>query len=246
MSILVNRKSYAETVEGRRRFLSRLKVVLIVFLAFQIVSGLFLSAYSVASGAMEPTLSPRDHILLTPLVYGPLTILGKLPAPVRPERGDIVLADPPYASRSGFFKGFLDSVVSFVTFQRFSLAGPGFGSALEGPFIERVIALPGDVVMMEDFVFKVRPSGQAHFLTEFELSSLRYDIGKPLLPEGWKAGLPLSGTMAPRSLGKDEYFLAGDNRGASSDSRLWGPVGSDRLRGKVFLRYWPFKGFGRP
>lgn len=246
MSIFAHRKSYSETVEGRRRLLSRLKVLLIVFLAFEFVAGLFLSASAVSSSAMEPSLSPGDRILSSPLVYGPLTILGKLPAPIKPERGDLILADPPYAARPGFFRALLESLVRFVTFQQLSLPEPGYSPALMGPFVERVVALPGDEITMEDFVFKVRPAGQAHFLTEFELSALRYDITKPKLPEGWTDSLPLSGSMAPRTLGKDEYFLAGDNRGASSDSRLWGPVGLDRFRGRIFLRYWPFKGFGRP
>ena len=40
-------------------------------------------------------------------------------------------------------------------------------------------------------------------------------------------------------LGPDEYFVSGDNRPHSSDSRFWGPITKDEIVGRVFLRYWP-------
>lgn len=42
-----------------------------------------------------------------------------------------------------------------------------------------------------------------------------------------------------RNLGPDEYFVFGDNRGASSDSRVFGPIKRKVIRGRVFLVYWP-------
>ena len=38
---------------------------------------------------------------------------------------------------------------------------------------------------------------------------------------------------------EDHYFMMGDNRGASDDSRFWGPVPRDWIIGKAFLTYWP-------
>jgi signal peptidase I len=245
MSILSNRKSYAETVEGRRRFLSRLAVLLIVFLAFEFVAGLFLTSFSLSSKAMEPSLSAGDYVLASPLVYGPSTFLGKIPSPVKPARGDLVLVDPPYIDRPSFGPAFADALLRFLSFQRFSLLARR-GSSVQGPFVERVIALPGDTVEMEDFVFRVKAAGSQHFLGEFELSDQRYDVRRPARPEGWSDADPLSSSMPALVLGNDEYFLASDNRGLSSDSRLWGPVGLSRFRAKVLLRYWPFRHFGLP
>lgn len=44
----------------------------------------------------------------------------------------------------------------------------------------------------------------------------------------------------------DHYFMMGDNRGASSDSRFWGPVPGDWIVGEAILRYWPPGRFGSP
>jgi signal peptidase I len=46
--------------------------------------------------------------------------------------------------------------------------------------------------------------------------------------------LPKTITIPP-----DHYFMMGDNRGASDDSRYWGPVPRDWLIGKAFATYWP-------
>jgi signal peptidase I len=45
--------------------------------------------------------------------------------------------------------------------------------------------------------------------------------------------------MAPITLGPLSYFVLGDNRSNSNDSRAFGPVTLDRILGRVWLRYWP-------
>ncbi len=240
------RRSYAEAVENRRKTFSRLVMLIFFFMAFEIISGLFLTAYSTGSTSMSPTILPSDLLVASPLAFGPRTPFGKMPGFSRPERGDLVLVQPPYAESPGFLRSLANSFLRFVTFQRYSPFGAGRSSPLAGPLLERVVGLPGDTITMEDFVFKAKAAGDEHFLTEFELSSRRYDISKSPLPAGWRDGFPLSGSMAPRSLGPDEYFLAGDARSGSSDSRVWGPVHADRFIARVLVRYWPPSRFGLP
>jgi len=46
-------------------------------------------------------------------------------------------------------------------------------------------------------------------------------------------------------LANDEYFVLGDNRYASYDSRRWGPVSKKDIIGRVFLRAWPLVAFAK-
>ncbi len=246
MTLSSRRRSFAETVEWRRRLLGRIKTFFLLFLGFELLTGLFLGAYAIGSSTMAPSLLPGERLIASPLPFGPSTMFGKLPAPARPERGDLVLARPPLALRPRSALAFADALVRFVTLQRVSLVARGGEASEAGPFIVRVIALPGDSIEMRDFVFRVRPAGSEHYLTEFELSKSRYDIRKPELPSGWRESFPLSGSMPMRTLGSEEYFVACDDRGATADSRLWGPVSRERFEARVLLRYWPLTRFGLP
>jgi len=49
--------------------------------------------------------------------------------------------------------------------------------------------------------------------------------------------------MAPMTLGPLAYFVLGDNRSNSNDSRSFGPVSLDQILGRVWLRYWPLDEF---
>lgn len=93
-------------------------------------------------------------------------------------------------------------------------------------FIKRVIGLPGETVEVNEegiFVYNDNyPEGQ-----KLEESSYR-----PTLT-------PIFGS-ARYILGDDEYFVMGDNRGASSDSRHWGSLPRDYIVGRVWIRAWPF------
>ena len=48
----------------------------------------------------------------------------------------------------------------------------------------------------------------------------------------------------PIVLGAGEYFVSGDNRPYSSDSRAWGPIKKSHIVGKAFFRYWPASALG--
>ena len=88
-------------------------------------------------------------------------------------------------------------------------------------FVKRVIGLPGETVSMKG--------------GEVFIDGDRLD--EPYLMDRD------SDNMSPTLVPPDSYFVMGDNRDGSSDSRHWGPVPLDNIVGKVLLRYWPFSDF---
>ena len=75
--------------------------------------------------------------------------------------------------------------------------------------------------------------------SEKDLGTIPYDIQVKNPPEGWKDTYPLSGSLAPLALQPGEYFILGDNRALSNDSRSWGPISEERILGKAVFKYWP-------
>ena len=90
-------------------------------------------------------------------------------------------------------------------------------------FIKRVIGLPGDKVKIQDNTVYINGN----------------KLDESYLPPGTETILPLRG-YGDVTLTDDEYFLLGDNRGQSLDSRIFGPVKKDLIVGRTWIRGWPF------
>ncbi len=93
----------------------------------------------------------------------------------------------------------------------------------ERDFVKRIIGLPGETVVI----------GNGQVLID----------GQPLPPEDY-VEFPSGTNMEPTQLSSKEYFVMGDNRAGSSDSRSWGPLEAHHIIGKAWLVYFPFKDFG--
>lgn len=240
------RSSYSEQREHRRRLLNAVGLAFVLLIAYELVSATLVAPVAVASRSMAPGLEPGDLVLVSTLAYGgKLLPFGvRLPGAREPARGDIALVETPWSERPSALALVGDALIRLVTFQRVSLTGRSAGVA--DRVLKRIIALPGDRLYARDGVFYVKVPGASHFLTEFEVSGRVYELGATPLPEGWSDELPLSESFAELALGPDQYFLAGDDRVASADSRVWGPVGRESLLGNVSYRYWPFARFGKP
>ena len=85
-------------------------------------------------------------------------------------------------------------------------------------YIKRIIGLPGEEVSGKDGVVKV--NGEK--------------LPEEYLPEGLKYNGQYLFKLQP-----DQYFVMGDNRLQSYDSRSWGPLKRDKIVGEVRLRFWP-------
>jgi signal peptidase I len=91
-------------------------------------------------------------------------------------------------------------------------------------FIKRVVGLPDDMVEIRE--------GQVYVNGKF--------LPEPYVPPE-SADL---GTLSPTRIPKGEYFVMGDHRTSSNDSRIFGPVPRNFIYGKAVFAYWPVDHFG--
>lgn len=91
-------------------------------------------------------------------------------------------------------------------------------------FIKRIVAGPGDRLFIRNGLPVI--NGRALKPDGYEIT--------PCGPAGQGCDLPAPITIPPNT-----YFMMGDNRGQSDDSRFWGPLPSDWIIGKAFATYWP-------
>jgi len=105
-------------------------------------------------------------------------------------------------------------IVVFETPHEAESVCPGPG----GVFVKRLVGLPGDTVEIRDRQLYVN--------------------GQPY-PEPYLFGGEVGDDFGPETVPEGHYFMMGDNRYESCDSRQWGAVPRDNLIGPVFALYWP-------
>lgn len=91
-------------------------------------------------------------------------------------------------------------------------------------YIKRVIGVPGDRIEM--YKGEVYVNGM--------------DLNEPYVPEAYRDNYSMPRTVIPM----DKYFVMGDHRSSSNDSRAWGMVDRKNIYGKAVFVYWPFEKMG--
>ena len=132
-----------------------------------------------------------------------------------PRRGDIVVFDDPHQGAASDVAHHRNPIVRFIR---------GIGEAVgivqpsTDEFIKRVIGLPGDTV--ESKSGRVYVNGRVLF--------------EPYLPPG-----TITSDFPPTAVPAGYLWVMGDNRGNSSDSRVFGPIKRSTVVGRTILRVWP-------
>lgn len=229
----MDKNIYAISYKMRKELYSRIFSITGILLLFFLVVSLFLNFifFPVAnkSDSMSPDIPAGSCEFVSPLSR-------------TPSRGDVVLLQNYENSQSGAIKKFLKTLAFFVSlrkWQPFEEKSP-FGTQ---PVIRRVVALPGDTIYIDRYVVFVKPAGQSHFLTEFEVTQSKYNAKILVPPAGWDSDLGAKASISQITLAADEYFVLGDDRLSAADSRIWGPVKHKNIIGKVLLLYFPFSKF---
>ncbi|MFP5225320.1 MAG: signal peptidase I [Actinomycetota bacterium] len=165
---------------------------------------------------------PSESMLPTLQVDDRLMV-DKLVYRVRdPRRGEIIV----FIAEHGEEQSFAQRVKS-VFLEGFGVQRPG-----DVDFVKRIIGLPGETVELVDGTVFITPPGRERFALDEPYVSFtdQADHGPIVVPE-------------------DSYFVLGDNRPASADSRVRGPIPRSDIVGRARLRIWPLgrlSGFPTP
>lgn len=96
-------------------------------------------------------------------------------------------------------------------------------------YIKRIIGLPGETIEIDDGKIIIYKNGKTEVLDE----------------SNYLPGFLETPGDVNLSLDENEYFVLGDNRISSADSRRWGPLPKENIVGRVFLRAWPLTAWAK-
>ncbi len=211
------------------RFFKELPVLIALALGIALLIKAFLvQAFYIPSASMEPTLREGDRVLVNKLSYR----LGD------PKRGDVIVFKDPYPDPCDDTPGAAGCEES-VPRKALNWFAEVFGlpTGDTRDFIKRIVALPGETVALNNgnvFVCNkpgcvpVDKNGKARdgHLIDFPHTA----------DEGPQAD---DDTFPAFVVPQDEYFVLGDNRANSSDSRSFKGIERDDIIGKAFVLIWP-------
>ena len=201
----------------RERAMSWIKSLAVALVLWLVLRTLLIGAFHITSGSMEGTLLVGDVLFVNKALYGAeIPVAGKrLPGFRAPRRLDIVVFDS--AEEAGL------------------------------TVVKRIIGRPGDTVAMRDNVMWVNgaqldepyavvsdePGDPAD--AKMRAWQVRYLAGTDT-----DAYAPSLKNWGPLVVPADSFLMLGDNRDFSYDSRYWGFLGRDRIRGRAMIVYFSY------
>jgi signal peptidase I len=187
-------------------------IVIAVLLAL-VIRTFVVQAFKIPSGSMEDTLLIGDQLLVNKFIYGThLPFTNKEILRLRdPRQGDVIVFEYPPDTK--------DETLRFWQ---------------KKDFIKRVVGTPGDKIEVKDKVVYVNGKVYHNDHEVHKDSSLieRCSEGTPRENPCWRDN------FGPVIVPAGEYFVMGDNRDRSFDSRFWGFVPKENIRGLAFILYW--------
>jgi signal peptidase I len=197
------------------------------FVLFLVVRAFILQTWVITSGSMENTLLTGDLLVLNKVAYG-AQIPGtksRLPGYTEPKRGDVVVFRAQHGEHPGETADTLD-------------------------VIKRIIGVPGDTLEMRKKVLYLNGKPQTEPYVQFSDPQSQADHGDAWFEwqkqyvigdSAHKANYnPTRDNWGPFVVPADRYFMMGDNRDDSLDSRFWGFLRQERVKGKAEIVYYSY------
>jgi signal peptidase I len=202
-----------------------------------LVVGLFILTFLaqnfvIPSGSMENTLLVGDHLVVDRITLAPDSAWMPLVHYREPKRGDIIVFLKPVADPD-----------------------PVDGSPTYPFLVKRLVGVPGDHIHLHNGVVilngvaqslpadgKMTPTipSEQDFLDEFPTVPPVSEPGN-MIPESWQVAFPDHIENGDLVVPPGHYFMMGDNRHNSADSRFWGFVPRENIVGRPLFNYWSFK-----
>jgi signal peptidase I len=210
------------------------EALLTAILIALVIRAFVIEAFKIPSGSMLPTLSIGDHIFVNKFIYGlriPFTKYRILDVS-EPERGDVVVFIYPTEERKDFIKRIVGVPGDHVRLQGNEVWVNGHRlperplTVTEFPADKRRLVVRNGSMKSIPFVRGWRD----YAFYEEDLDGVEHLVQyeKHLEREKFEAVVP-----------RGEYFMVGDNRDNSSDSREWGFVPRDNIKGKAMFVWLP-------
>lgn len=195
------------------------KIVIFAVALFMVIRTFGVEAFKIPSGSMEHTLLPGDFLLVNKAIYGaeiPFTDV-RLPHIRTPHRGDVIVFQYPLQTQKAYVK--------------------------------RLIGLPFDTVEMRDGVLYLNSQPQNegyvfHSHANGEPAEEQFQWQNPYLVRTAEARVvyhPSRNNWGPLIVPQKSYFVLGDNRDNSEDSRYWGFVADSLLTGRPLFIYYSYE-----
>lgn len=201
-----------------------------------IVMFFFVQAFKIPSASMENTLLVGDHLFVNKAAYGfRIPFTDKRILEINEiKKGDIVVFSFPAETK-----------------EQINCGGYQYGR----DYVKRVVALPGEKVEVKNGILYINDQevpleGYELYENIIRLES-KHSFPQDVYQQLWesrklehKIGLSLRDSFGPVVVPEGQYFTMGDNRDNSCDSRFWGPVPRENIKGTVWFIHWPLKRIG--
>jgi signal peptidase I len=193
-----------------------IKSFLIALGLFLVIRTLLVEAFRIPTGSMENTLLVGDFLLVNKAVFG-ASIPGldrRLPAFSEPARSDVIVFKPPHEADKNYVK--------------------------------RLIGMPGDTLEMHNKTLYLNGQPQSESFarhsdpTDIRAAGMLWQCAFAIGQAAGAGCRPTRDNWGPIVVPHGHYFMLGDNRDDSEDSRYWGFVERAAIRGRPLFIYYSF------